>query len=186
MHLGKQDPWLVRRRPLMSQTELVALAPPPQLFCFDVRALFCGSALGNRSHPGSGPRLGLSRWSNGMHSGLWLWEGWPPSQSPPVGLHCPLPPRFCGRGCAHFALGCCLPGWPQASSLSRVVVLGSPPLPPPHWAGRQAPRVGPHAEDVQGQVGGWESSRRKREGAQCTWPFPNVTAWASPPRVSIT
>ena len=81
---------------------------------------------------------------------------------------------------------CCLPGWLQASSLSRAMVLGSPPLPLPHWAGCQAPRVGPHAKDVQGQVGGRESRRRKPEGAQCAWPFPNVTAWASPPRVSIT
>ena len=56
--LGKQDSWLVRHRPLTSQSELVALAPPPQPFCFDVHALFCGSALGTRSHPGSGPRLG--------------------------------------------------------------------------------------------------------------------------------
>lgn len=59
--LGKQDPWPVRHRPLMSQAEFVALAPPPQPFCFDFRALFCGSALGNRSHLGSGPRLGFSR-----------------------------------------------------------------------------------------------------------------------------
>ena len=58
---------------------------------------------------------------------------------------------------------CCLPGWPWASSSSRAVVLGSPPLPPSHWAGHQAPGAGPPAEDVQGQVGGWESSHGKLE-----------------------
>lgn len=58
---------------------------------------------------------------------------------------------------------CCLPGWLWASSSSHAVVLGSPPLPLPRWAGRQASGAGPHAEDVQGQVGGRESSHGKLE-----------------------
>lgn len=136
------------------------------------------------------PGLGISRWSNGMQSGLWPRKGWPPSQTKPsCEAALPFASTFPWQGLRSLCAG-----------VSAVCPGGCGPHPhPTQWCWGHLPFPCPAGLDARplelGHMqrmsrGRWEAgspvTESWRKGARCAWPFPHVTAWASPPRVSIT
>ena len=134
------------------------------------------------------PGLGISRWSNGMQSGLWPREGWPPSQTKPsCGAALPFA-SFPWQGlrslCARVSADCLGGRGPHPHPAQCC--WGHLPSPRPAGLDARPPEPG-HVQRMS--RGRWEAgspvAESWRKGAQCARPFPHVTAQASPPRVCI-